>query len=204
MKTLFTSASTLRHRQNGVVLIISLIVLVAMTLAGIALLRSVDIATLIAGNLAFRHSSAVGADAGLGAGRKFLLISPPDLTSDHAPTYYSSWNGGATGVFNPATFANWPTAAQQTPIVDAANNSVIFVIHRMCDSPGKPGDPGVNCITSPSVSVGGSTGVAQVEGGGGGGSCPPGVTCAANPYYRITARSTGARNAVTYTQAVIY
>ena len=42
-----------RRKQSGVVLFISLIILVAMSLAGIALIRSVDTSNLIAGNLAF-------------------------------------------------------------------------------------------------------------------------------------------------------
>ena len=42
--------------QQGVILFIALIVLVAMSLAGIALMRSVDTNVLIAGNLAFRQA----------------------------------------------------------------------------------------------------------------------------------------------------
>ena len=41
--------------QSGVVLFIALIVLVAMSLAGVALVRSVDTNLLIAGNLAFKQ-----------------------------------------------------------------------------------------------------------------------------------------------------
>src|ERR1700741_3462334 len=48
---------SMSRRQQGVVLFISLIVLVAMSLAGIALMRSVDTATLVAGNMAFKQSS---------------------------------------------------------------------------------------------------------------------------------------------------
>jgi len=43
-------------------LIIALIVLVAMTLAGIATMRSVDTATVLAGNIAFRQSALNAAD----------------------------------------------------------------------------------------------------------------------------------------------
>ncbi len=45
---------TLPGRQGGAILFIALIVLVAMTLAGIAMWRSVDTALGIAGNMAFR------------------------------------------------------------------------------------------------------------------------------------------------------
>ena len=43
-------------KQRGVVLFIALIALVAMSLAAVALVRSVDTATIIAGNLAFKQS----------------------------------------------------------------------------------------------------------------------------------------------------
>ena len=45
------------RKQRGTMLIIALIVLVAMTLAGIATMRSVDTATVMAGNIAFRPVS---------------------------------------------------------------------------------------------------------------------------------------------------
>jgi Tfp pilus assembly protein PilX len=195
------SSQPFAKRQNGVVLIISLIVLVAMTLAGIALLRSVDIATLIAGNLAFRQSSTTGADTGVGAGRQWLMnaVNAPavDLTVDHAGVgYFSSWDGGAGGVFDPTTF-NWAGNSSAT-FVDAAGNSVIYVVHRMCEHSGNPNDPAVNCIAGPSFASGGSQGLRNPPP-----ICPP--ACGTpNPYYRITARSTGPRNTVAYTQVVVY
>jgi len=53
--------------QQGIVLPITLIVLVAMTLAGIALLRSIDTSSIIAGNLAFKQSATASGDAGIGS-----------------------------------------------------------------------------------------------------------------------------------------
>src|SRR5438876_4723947 len=44
-------------RQRGVVLFIALIVMVAMSLAAIALMRSVDTTSAVIGNLAFRQAS---------------------------------------------------------------------------------------------------------------------------------------------------
>src|SRR5260221_9854712 len=64
------------HNQRGTMLIIALIVLVAMTLAGIATMRSVDTATVLAGNIAFRQSALNAADQGIQAGLA-LLITPP-------------------------------------------------------------------------------------------------------------------------------
>src|SRR6266446_10692864 len=65
----------LRARQGGTILIIALIVLVAMTLAGIATMRSVDTATITAGNIGLRQSALNAADQGLVAA--FALLSTP-------------------------------------------------------------------------------------------------------------------------------
>ena len=51
-------ASLLRRAERGVVLFIALIMLVAMTLTGLALSHSVTTSVLVAGNLGFRGGSA--------------------------------------------------------------------------------------------------------------------------------------------------
>ena len=53
-----------RTAQRGLSLIITLISLVVMAFAGIALLRSVDTGTLIAGNLGLQETALASADAG--------------------------------------------------------------------------------------------------------------------------------------------
>jgi len=53
---------THRTREQGVILFVALIVLVAMSLAGIALMRSVDTSVLVAGNLAYRQGATSVAD----------------------------------------------------------------------------------------------------------------------------------------------
>ena len=54
------------HVQRGAVLFIALIVLVAMSLASVALIRSVDTATLGAGNIALKQSAAQAAERAVG------------------------------------------------------------------------------------------------------------------------------------------
>src|SRR4030081_2225685 len=49
-------------RQHGVVLFVALIVMVALSLAAIALIRSVDTTTTVIGNLAFRQASILPAN----------------------------------------------------------------------------------------------------------------------------------------------
>ncbi|SFB19381.1 hypothetical protein SAMN04515620_12469 [Collimonas sp. OK607] len=187
-------------RERGVVLILALIVLVAMIIAGVALVRSVDVTTQIAGNLAFRQSGVQATDSGVEKARQWLM-SASSLIADAPPSYYSTWNGGATGtpaVFDPATF-DW--SGKSALPVDAAGNTVSYVVHRMCQNPGDPADPASNCITAPS-SV---SGTSQRITGGQEFRCV-GTNCVAssNPYYRVTVRVAGPRNTVTYTQVVIY
>ena len=50
--------------QGGMVLFFALIALVAMSLAGLVLVRSVDTSTIIAGNLAFKQAATTSGDAG--------------------------------------------------------------------------------------------------------------------------------------------
>ena len=47
-----------RRGQRGVVLFVALIVLIVMTLAGLALLRQMGAGTSIAGNLAFKENAS--------------------------------------------------------------------------------------------------------------------------------------------------
>ncbi|MEW5904351.1 MAG: hypothetical protein AB1722_08425 [Pseudomonadota bacterium] len=64
MKSSKPSLSTC-HRQRGMVLFFALVALVAMSLAAVALIRSVDTGALIAGNLAFRKSTLNSSDNGI-------------------------------------------------------------------------------------------------------------------------------------------
>lgn len=54
-----------RNRQGGAALFIALIALLAMTFAGLALIRSMDTAGLIAGNFSFRQAALSVSDLGL-------------------------------------------------------------------------------------------------------------------------------------------
>lgn len=60
-------------RQRGVVLLIALIVLVAMTLAGIAMMRSVDTGIIITGNMAFKQTTIHAGDVGIDSGFDSLM-----------------------------------------------------------------------------------------------------------------------------------
>ena len=50
------------RRQQGVVLYVALIVMIAMMLAGVAMLRSVGTGVGVAGNLAFKQNATLAGD----------------------------------------------------------------------------------------------------------------------------------------------
>ena len=62
---LFPPEAPARGPQKGVSLFISLVTLVIITLAGIALLRSVDTGALVAGNLAFKDATMQATSIGM-------------------------------------------------------------------------------------------------------------------------------------------
>ena len=140
------------RRERGVVLFIALIVLVAMSLAGIALIRGVDTANLIAGNLAFKQGATLAGDLAVEQARTLLLGQTASaLQNDNLGTgtsYYWANSQVAITDFTGSTTStaddyNWANAASTT---DASGNTIQYVIHRLCDTAGNPST--VNCMRS--------------------------------------------------------
>ena len=182
-----------QRRQRGVVLFIALIVLVAMTLAGIAMFRQIGAGVIIAGNIAFKENATSVGDLGIEAARGWLVGSgSAALQVDQAPGYVSTWNLA----FNPVTHT-W-TSANSTLVSadDGTGNEVRYVIHRLCASAGSVNDPLQSCVTVGSAAAGGS------KGGGAYGVLPLSNTTA--PYFRVTVRVLGPRNTVSYVQSIMY
>jgi len=181
-----------RQSQRGVVLFIALVVLVAMTLAGIALSRSVGTGILVAGNLAFQRGATSAGDAGIEAGRAWLTAQNADtLRVDQPGRYIANWQT----TFDPATFA-WGSQAFHVGF-DSAQNEIWYVVHRLCkNSDESPNAPGQQCVSLTSSGATGSKAAASY------GSAPLRGTL--QPYYRITVRVKGPRNTVSYVQSVMY
>ena len=193
-------ATASNNRQRGVVLLVALIVLVALTLAGVALVRSVDTANLVAGNMSF-HQSAIQA----GERSTELAISnwlQPNNAMGNTTLHNDAAGYVAAGTAqSPAAGQSWdaywaalvaggltPQAAGGT---DAAGNTVQYVIHRLCAATGAPHL--ANCARSP---AGTNSGGSQSAGG---------VAPITNPqvYYRVTTRIQGPRRTVAYIQTIV-
>ncbi len=87
---------SLASRQGGVVLMIALIILVALTLGGIALVRSVDTTNLISGNLAFQQAATRAGEAGTETAMQVFLEA---VTT----TQTSLWNDDFTKAYAAST-----------------------------------------------------------------------------------------------------
>ncbi len=81
------------RRQRGVVLLLALIMLVAMTLAGIVLYRQIGTGLIIARNLSFKRTATVAADRGIEAARTWLDGGEePPRTDVAAAVRLTSWS----------------------------------------------------------------------------------------------------------------
>src|SRR5690242_5408269 len=80
-----------RSAQQGVVLLVALIVLIAMTLAGIGIMRSIDTGTLVAGNIGFRQAAVATGDSGIEQARSWLIANRNSLDNNNtALGYYAT------------------------------------------------------------------------------------------------------------------
>jgi|SRR5882672_404592 len=190
-----------RRDQRGTVLIIALIVLVAMTLAGIATMRSVDTATLLAGNIGLRQATSNAADQGIQSAAAWLTANlGATLDNDNLALGYHS----SVAVSEPdwSDSSNWTGAfTLNSGNPDAGGNVVTFLIHRMCSVPNCgsaatcPG--GTNtCASTLASSALSLSGFDQTR---------PTDTHTSAPaiHYRITAKAVGPRNSVSIVQTLV-
>jgi Tfp pilus assembly protein PilX len=195
-----TVSSVSSRGQGGAVLFIAIIVVVVMTLAGIALVRSIDTSNLIAGNLAFHESATHSGDTGIEAAIVWLNANSAGTTlnADDATNGYAA--NGINAAQNPAAGQSWDAywtatlaSRAKTLSTNAAGNQVAYVIDRMCSFAGSP-IGGATCAASPLVNA--ATGNAEVAG-------KLQLNATSLVYYRITAKIAGPRSTVSYVQATV-
>jgi type IV pilus assembly protein PilX len=193
--------------QQGVVMIIALIVLIAMSLAGVALVRSVDTTNLLAGNIAFKQGALQEGNTTMETAINMFAIDQQlyvtfdtqtkveiDIPAQnyHASMLPANSQGIPLTLLNAGLgvsgdFDNNPDFLQKISPADArTQNKSRFVIERLCFRAG-PADS-EQCRFVPGD--GSTHGRGQTK--------DPGV-----PLYRITTRVDGPNNTVSYTQAVI-
>jgi hypothetical protein len=187
-------------KQDGVVLLIALIVLVAMTLAAIGLVRSVDTANIITGNLAFKQATTHSGDTGTEAATLWMELNNNVSLNNDIPAsgYFASRAEPAPGQSWEAFWTGTLTDQAVTLAEDAAGNRVSYVIHRLCNQAG-PNDTNTNPGVSCSVPLRWVVDKDCITAG-----CGQTKLVAVNQlYYRITSRIAGPRNTVSYVQAIV-
>ena len=196
------SGTAQRSGQKGVILFIALVVLVAMSLAGVAMVRSVDTNTLASGNMAFKQASIQAADVGIQTAYAWLQagVVPVKLdNTDAANGYFASVPPDLKFWTDPANWQTGVNAACAVPNCppDEAGNVVSYVIHRMCTVANTPYNAGVNICGINKAAGTASDGDSMASGGS--------EAYQSNPvlYYRITARVVGPHNTVTVVQSMV-
>ncbi len=198
MKPAMRHATSRPRRQGGVVLFVALIVLIVMTLAGLALLRQMGVGTSIAGNVAFKENATSVADRGTEVAREWIRTNSSITAFDSVSPdgYHSSW-----GTSVDPTSAAWDTMwASGSRLLTAdqtqTGNTTRVIIQRLCETAGMSAlDPAQHCSDFPVPNGGGS------HGGGSYPSVLPGSTPA--PFFRVTTRVDGPRNTVSYIQVLM-
>lgn len=210
------------RRQRGIVLFITLIALVAMTLAAIALTRSVDTGNVVAGNLAFKQGATLAGDAAVE--NAIIWLQPKAGTATvyediAASGYYATsqdtldilgnsgdplrarvdWdNNGCNGF----TTAPCISPAPVNGIDAGGGYTVKYIIHRLCQSAGNPNSSTNTCATYIPSASSSDAGTSKGEIKAGDGR----LSLASSPteYYRITSRILGPRNTISFIEVIVH
>ena len=199
-------------KQRGVALFFALIALLAISLAAVALIRSVDTSTLIAGNLSFKQSATSSGDLGVEAAISWLTTTQANnsamnvLTNSAHPFnvttaasgYYS--NADPTVSLTDGTGIQWNNNDSVLVGTDASGNTSRYVIQRMCRVANTI-IPNAGCLFSSPVQDNNGQNIPLPQDICQGAGCP---VAGQTPQIRITARTTGPRNTVSYVQAFVY
>jgi hypothetical protein len=179
-------------------------VLVALMLASISLVRSVDTANIVAGNLAFKQASIQAADLGIEAAVTALpnivaTTLDTDQTAEKSGTYWyyatrrvEDMHGVPTGLGVDGTGTAGAIDWGKVPVTTtAAGNTVKVVIDRLCTGPLPVVDPIASCFHEASADGASQSINKQV------------FTSVTTVYYRVTVQVTGPRNTISMVQAIL-
>jgi Tfp pilus assembly protein PilX len=197
---------SIQRRQRGVVVFVALLVMVALALAGIALIRSTDTTTSVSGNLVLKYAATSAVDRGIEQTIHALWEQTPALDrtqNSTANNYYACVRGTAGGclaagsaipkipdLLKSASGCSDAGLTAGLVATDGAGNSTCFVVERMCLATGPA--VGSNCNLS-AASLGADPGTIHYTG----------LVRAGDAFYRVTVRVEGPKNTVTYAQAML-
>jgi type IV pilus assembly protein PilX len=186
-----------RRGQRGIVVFVALIAVVLLSLAAVALMRSVHTSTLVVGNLAFRQAAMSMSTAAVETAVYDMF--PPSATiadlrvNDLARNYYAFLQPGEDALGVPAALQSVGAFTGAKILNDTSGNQARYIVERMClaSSVGKNAS-GVECEMIPPKQSLGQTANEQ-----------SGIPFPRVPYYRLTVRVDGPNNSVTFSQAML-
>jgi Tfp pilus assembly protein PilX len=201
------------YRQRGISLFFAMIGVLVLSLAAVALIRAVDTGVIVAGNLAFKQAATAGGDSGVEAAinwlnttqaannsKNILTDSTHDFNKDSfANGYYSSTNPGPDIYASSTWAANNSVAVNNTPN-PITGNSTRYIIQRICRN-GNQAVQTADCLFSGAVQDTNGQAVPLPQEICKGTGCP---SAGQSPQMRITSRTTGPRNSVSYVQVFVY
>ena len=185
------------RRQQGIVLVVALIVLIVMALVGLGMMRQATTGVSIAGNVAFRQNALSAGDFGTNSGLNFLQTTfqtnASSLNGDMAPSYYATWGANTNG--DPIQL--FQNAAPPPAIMDSLGNTVQYIVERLCAVPGPSNAIGQQCSVNDQAASNSTKGGTPANYGTAGNTdVPP-------PLYRISAKVIGPKNSTAYTQVIV-
>ena len=217
--------------QRGLVLVVALVALVILSLAAVALVRSVDTATIIAGNLAFKQSATNSGEGALIRANQWIAsqiesdgvsandilegTNAVDVAAGVAVGYYATTTGLATKNGYAATMSSFEMLTTSKTWGSDRSQAA-----QVADCLGGIGDTDCsgNTIRYVIERMCTNTGPADCS------SCLCGpvadgtssfgivdatqigrpATSSGNPMYRVTARSVGPKNSTSFIQTFVY
>ncbi|OQA30533.1 MAG: hypothetical protein BWY57_02790 [Betaproteobacteria bacterium ADurb.Bin341] len=216
----FLTSPVRAAKQRGLALFFALVALLALSLAAVALIRSVDTSTIIAGNLAFKQSATSSGDTGVEAALAWLgatqaandtlnILNDPSHAFNNdavAQGYYSSVHDDFKDPNYLNLFATETWAANKSVLVGSdpdpvTGNTTRYIIQRLCRNANQP-IRDAECLFSGALTdKNGQQVKLPQEFCGTSPGCP---AAGQTPIIRITSRVTGPKNTVSYVQAFVY
>jgi len=211
-----------RTSQRGVSLLFALMALVAMLLAAVALVRSVDSGALVLGNLGFKQDATTSSDRAAELARTALLTSGLDLSVNQPSIGYYATSmdnldptGRVTTAANKLAVVNWgdsdscaclpatcsacsalPSAAQP---LNGGRATARWLITRLCPATGAVSATNA-CAKPASVALSQAAARGEIRVGSEGRPSQTTTT----PYYRIIVRTVGGRGTVSFTETILH
>ena len=204
-----------RRRQRGTALFVALIMLVAMSIAAVSLVRSVDTTVVITGNLAFQQTALQVADYGIEAAAGDLVtiransrdarwrrgdtcaIPGGSRTAfNYYPTLFERASTGSptidgvtyTGGYPGVPSLDWNTVPCVTNTRIPAGYAVQYLIDRLCTD---TANPATSCVAD-NPQEGGSRRAGQAR-----------FTGVQSIHHRVTVRVSGPNNAQSFVQVTM-